>query len=438
MRGFITIALILWGINSASQPVEKVIVSLLDARNGEGISKAHLHSSAGYAISNRKGFASLSCLQGDSIFISHISYRDTSIVFEGEDNLELTLYPSIQTLPQAEISSRPKTIFGRENAQVFDFKFKGDSLLILTYTREKMFRSSNEQSKDVFLGCSLIVLSPYWEVLMELPLPDLITDLYKDPLNQYFILGEESNFLLVFSKESIQLEPIEENFFREKIEPLNASNSQSYFIDNFDPSYPEFTHFSLAKNGETEMRELRIIKDDFTMELFRAAYKYLSNRDKLSCFKLEVKTGIDKEIYGAYLSGFHHSIYYHNPYAPIFTDKDTTLIFDHPKGLIVKYDEGDIPLDSIPIDYHKSKKYRFMEKIIRDPDIEKYYALCKRNGLTYFREISIESGIAGNPFALYYPYSENHLIKGDKAYYIYRKNSDSTKHLYVERINRAN
>jgi hypothetical protein len=171
------------------------------------------------------------------------------------------------------------------------------------------------------------------------------------------------------------------------------------------------------------------------MELFRAEYKYMDNRDKLTAIRMETKTGIDKEIYGAYMSGFQHSLYYREIYAPLFSINDSVLIFDHHNDLLFIHDRQGHAIDSLAISYHQARRKKFSQKLIRDRGSDKFYGLFHKNGRGFLRPINLLTGEGGNFIEMYYRYPENMKVRDNRVYYVYRKTgSAKTRHLFVEKL----
>src|SRR5690606_6575485 len=143
------------------------------------------------------------------------------------------------------------------------------------------------------------------------------------------------------------------------------------------------------------------------MELFRAEYKYLSKPDKLKARRLEYKTGIDKEIFGAYMSGFANHHYYQKLYAPLFGYGDSLLIFDHHSNQIFLHNGIGTRLDSVDIHYHKNRNLRFKNEIINDAQTRSFYGVFEKSGIKALREIDPFSGESLEIIDLYYAYPEN-------------------------------
>ncbi|MGB0425017.1 MAG: hypothetical protein ACPGED_11855, partial [Flavobacteriales bacterium] len=169
---------------------------------------------------------------------------------------------------------------------------------------------------------------------------------------------------------------------------------------------------------------------------FRSEYKWLSTRDKLNAKRLEIATGIDKEIFGAYMTGFSNSPYYNALYAPLFVENDSVFVFDHYADFMYTYTQNYEKLDSVPISYHKGKTSRFWEEqVIFDQGNGNAYTVFRRNGNCYLQGIDKKSGESLGNFKMFHRYPENLVIKNGEVYYVYRPfESPQKKFLYREDI----
>ncbi len=430
---FVLFILLLGAILCQAQSSHTVLIEVLDAADSSAVSNAHITLGKQTKATDRSGTAFFRMSNSRRITISHISYVDTSVAFNiRQQHLTVYLQLELQSLPSVSINGKPYEIFSPEETHVFDYDFMGDTLLVLTYEKEKMMRRQEFQSRDMYLGCRLIVVSPKGSILFTKKLSHLISGFHRDGLNQLFLMGDNSASLVTMATYGPILTQMDMNIFNEQIMPLKASNSSAYFFDDQSWDYPEFTHYSKSKESG-ESKPIRTIRDDFTMELFRAAYKYMGNRDKLKAIRLETETGIDKEIFGAYMSGFQNSLYYEPIYAPIFQLGDSTAIFDHHNDLIFFHDQNGEAIDSIPLGYCEKQVGKFDKKLIQCQGGQDIYAMYKKNGRKYLREVNLQNGSAGEKIELYYPYPEHIKVVNDRVYYIYRKNDKlSTKHLFAE------
>lgn len=435
MRNIFIFLFGLLSLNLCAQSSRLISVKIVDAISQKGIQGVHIKQSNKLVISNKSGVASVEVPEKATLQLSHISYRDTTVVINSKLSLVfIQLQPNISNLPTAQVSNEAYAVFSPETTHVFDYEFISDTLLVLTYEKEQMFRKEQDQSEDMFLGCELIVVSPSGNITHTTTLPDYTIGFHRDGLNQLFVKGKNFTKMISLTPYGISFSDVDINVFVSQILPLKNSSELAYYFDDQIWDYPEFTHYSKTII-EGEVSAIRTVRDDFTMELFRAAYKYMSNRDKLKAIRLEYETGIDKEIYGAYMSGFHHSLYYESIYAPMFCLGDTAAIFDHHNHFIYFHNLEGIPIDSVELTYSEKAMGKFDRQLVQDPEGEDIYAVYKKNGRKYLRKVSLINGMAGEKIVLYYPYPEKIKVIGSRVYYIYRKSeSRNTKHLYAEHL----
>ncbi|NEN25630.1 hypothetical protein G3O08_19230 [Cryomorpha ignava] len=409
---------------------------IADKTSGQPIVNVHIEHRGKHAISNRNGLVLMKIMDKQKVHVSHISYRDTSFLLAPPfpNHIILELESQINTLPEVRVDTKPIRIFAPAKTHVFDFEFWNDSLLVMTYEREKLFRKGNEQCKSMYIGCKLLLISPIGSIIDSLPLPDLIHGFYKDPLGQVFILGVNKIALIDFKLGRLLLSELDPEEFDVYIKPLCGASATHYFFSDYEWDYPEFNYFALSKNSDKK-NLVRTIRDDFTMELFRAEYKYLSNHDKLKAIRLEYKTGIDKEIFGAYMSGFPNHLYYQKLYAPLFNFGDSVFIFDQHSSQIFLHTASGANLDSIEIQYLQNHTLKFKDEIINDSKTRAFYGVFEKSGIKALRKIDPFSGESHEVINLYYSYPEKIKVLNDKVFYIYRKTGGSnTKHLFVEQI----
>lgn len=169
------------------------------------------------------------------------------------------------------------------------------------------------------------------------------------------------------------------------------------------------------------------------MEQFRSEYKWLTPRQKLEAFRTEVHYGIEKEIAGAYISGFPNSIYFEELYAPLVVSNDTVRVFDYYANHIYSYDHTHALVDSVAIDYHIGRKTGWQRSTHLDPETGDVYVLFLVEGHPELRRINLYTGKVDGVFQLTHTYAEHLNINNGFVYYTYRPfASAQTRYLYKE------
>jgi hypothetical protein len=235
----------------------------------------------------------------------------------------------------------------------------------------------------------------------------------------------------------LSLTKTERKFFDEQVKPWVDTAKYKAYYSNFVSFYPAFDYFAYS-TIDSSATKLKTVIDEPLMELYRAQYKYVEGRDKLEAFRMELATGIDKEIWIAVWTGFPNSLYYKQLYAPMFIRNDTIMIFDHYKNKLFRYDRNNHAIDSLDITYHNSSdKKEWEELLIQDRNKQRIFSVFLRAGIYYLKELNTSTGEIIKVHDLQYKYPEKLKVKDNYAYYIYRPfESLQNKYLYREKLDR--
>lgn len=374
--------------------------------------------------------------------ISHIGYKDKRISLHRSDFvdgiLEMNVFLESKTeqIESVNISIEkkiPDTICGRKDYNVGDFCFIGDKTLLLIYTKEKRWKRVDAKQQNYYQGCKLILIDDAHIAIDSVLLDGLYIEFYSGYFDKVFLTGVEKNYLVNLTDDRVVLELIDKQLFDENVKPVIDSIGDMVIASNFNPNIPLFDYYVLELK-DSSYRKIHEVSDETILSVFRTEYKYLDGKGKLNAYRYELKTGIDKEIIAAFMSGFANSMFVKPLYAPAFTQGDTLIVFDHYKDMIFKYDGNQQCIDSLSINYHHtSRRLRWKKEILFDEELKQYYALFEQDGFSYLYWIDIDKGTVIDTFKLYYKYAEKIKVKNGKADYIYRPfESSQKKFLYEE------
>jgi hypothetical protein len=368
-----------------------------------------------------------------TIKFSHLGYKPHYVSFSRLEKLakkdtvryDVRLVFALDTLQTHVVSAKakPDTVYGSKKHSVADFEFYEENMILLAYDK-----TLKKGSKLLYVNEDQVIMDSYY-------VPDRAKELFRDYMGNINVVCENKVYFVRVDNGTLNLSEIPKDDFNSLMKPCIDTIENIIYFSNFDPSFPAFEYYAYNPEDSSSTK-LRYMIDEQLMEFFRAEYKYMSTRAKLEAFRTELRTGIDKEIVGAYMTGFQHSIYYNPLYAPMFVVEDTVMIFDHYKNQLIKYDSDHNPIDSISISYHNTdKKSGWEELLIKDTDNNKIYAAFLRNGIHYIKKVDTQSGATTDSFRLTYKWVENIQIKGDWVYYIYRPfESIQKKFIYKELI----
>lgn len=352
-----------------------------------------------------------------------------------ETRLHVVMEKKSEILPEVRISAAPNVVWGDKQLNVADFAFYGDYLMLLTYEKEDRWKKQADQHKTLYKGCHLVLCNSDQREAGRFTLTMPATGFYTDYPGQVFLESEAACYGIKIDGDEIRLEEIERSEFDKMYRTVIDTLPQKVLFSDYTASYPAFD-FMMYNRSDSLLTKFHHVEDKEDMVMFRSEYKFLGPREKLQAFKLELETGIEKEIIGAYISGYPNSIYYEAANARLFADDEKLYVFDHQSDILVHYDHSGNPLDSASISYHQIKKpERWSEKLIRDSRSGKIYTWTDRNGFIHLFEIDTRSGETRDCGKLTYRYASEIRIHDGEVYYIYRPfESPQNRYLYKEKI----
>ncbi|MDG1779884.1 MAG: hypothetical protein P8H59_02955 [Flavobacteriales bacterium] len=430
----------------AQSQSSRIEVTLLDASNDRPVIGAYLGIAPALTsgeITDINGIANFTtrdfkiCLQ-----ISHIQYKDTLVCIEsiapGENrSVSIKLSQNQTWLPTASITGEVDTVFGHDLFHVADYIVSRDKLYLLVYENEKMFKKAGEQNRDLYDGCRVLLMDnrSISKESKSVVVRETSSRFYDQYPGQCILETREGYAYVLEAEEELFLRDLSREEFKKNIAPVIDTLGNEVFASTYFKDYPAFDYIHFAMT-DTVAQTLVSIEDNYLMEQFRSEYKWLSGRGKLEAYRTELRTGIDKEVVGGFMSGFSSSMYYEPLYAPLFASKNQVYIFDHYGDMIYRVNDQAEIQDSIPITYHTEKESRFWKnQIVFDQVLEMGYAVYERLGKTYLKEINLSTGETGEPIELSFRYPENINVYNGEVYYLYRPfESPQKKFLYREVI----
>ncbi|NNC83655.1 MAG: carboxypeptidase regulatory-like domain-containing protein [Flavobacteriales bacterium] len=365
--------------------------------------------------------------------VRHLNYEAELVRFRlaellAGEPIRIRMNPIVHPLGTVEILSEyaPEVIYGSPRHSIADYEFLGDSILILTY--EKRLEKS---AKLYLLNQDLQAVDS-----VSLPLRLKAIGLERDYADEVYIRGRERMYQAVFDEYGLRAIRIDKDQYEQQIVPVIAQVDDRFVFHTRSEHLPFFEYYVYDGKVETYTHLLRIADEDM-LTMCRAEYKYLSTRDKLNMFRMELETGVEKELLTC-MASFEGVPYYRTPYAPAFQEEQTVVVFDHPAELIRRVDLDGAPVDSVPIHYHAYHKVMNnpFQRVVHDLVGGEFYALMQHpGGRANLDRIDMETGKTSRVFTFTYDYPEAVQVKGGEVFYTYRPfGSLQKKFLYQEVI----
>ena len=388
-------------------------------------------------VSDTNGEIYLTNVNVQKVYMSHISHEEFILYFTGANTYEVILIKKRTKLPEASVRSHklPEIVYKNEQFHASDFVFFEDGLLVLTNEKKQLFKPEGLEKKVILRDCRIVKLDTN---LTEETTSKLLHDglnLHKDEYGQCFLQTLKGRFFITDVNEEIELVGVDEGVDFQSPVPLSLSvNGDIKLVNNFDPTFPAFEYYLMK---EDSLRLMCSIEDKLLMHTFRAQYRNLIPREKLNAYRMELKTGIDKEIISGYMNGFHNSILFEPLYAPSFLVHDSIYVFNLVEEKMMVYNiEGALKREvGTNIDPSRQRS-KFQNRIIQDDITGELYAQYLEGRTGVLRRIELSSGELGEFQNLTYDYPERVEVYADEVYYLYRPFRTPQKtYIYKENLN---
>lgn len=355
---------------------------------------------------------------------------------EANQNIQrdIALQPKLLIIPETIVTGSIDTVFAEADMHVADFVFFDRGMLILTYADEKHFKKEKWAGKPLFTGCELVWLGFAGEERGKRKIDPICLGFYQDFAGRTYLRTEYADLSIETSGDHIFMHRMGKGELDNYLRPIVDSVETTLYVSTFVNDYPAFDYYAIDSK-DTSRVLLHTVVDEILMEQFRSEYKWLTPRQKLEAFRAEVHYGIEKEIAGAYISGFPNSIYFEELYSPLFVVGESVCVFDHYANHLYKYSDTHQCTDSLAITYHQGRKTGWQKSLLQDEITETVYAHFLTNGHPTLRTIDLETGALKGEFSLTHTYVEHIRIRDGFVYYTYRPFASSqTRFLYKEQM----
>lgn len=392
---------------------------------------------------DEKGLFSLRMRDLDSFTLrfEHLSYEPRTISYKladlSSDKEGIYWIPEVQLrqkafqLPPLQITSEriPDVVYKSATHSIADYEFIGENMLLLAYEK-----TLNRASK-------IYLVDDEMKHLDSISVPETVRakEFVRDYRDRVYLDTRSKLFLIHMSdnESGMRMIKVDKQDFYSQVFPVIDSLAEELYFSTWIDRFPAFDYFGYQVSDST-YSHLHQVADEHMLKMCRAEFKYLTSRDKLKLFRLELETGVEKEVL-ACISSFDEGLYYEPLYAPMFFWADSMYLFDHPAEKLYVFDQSGQVKDSVEIHYHEPDKVmanHFTNKLIMDEFTGEVYALFQRpGGSCELRNIDKRTGAVRSVIELVYDYPSSIQVRDGEVFYTYRPfESMQKKYLYKEQV----
>ena len=343
------------------------------------------------------------------IRISSILYHDQSLLIEHRDTSFFTirLRPEIVELPEIAVSAEAQIdTLHTKSYSVVDYEFLEDDIFLLTY-------------KNAIEKYHLLVLDENGVQKGEIDLKehDPIR-FFKNCLGELHLITSLKVYDLSMGSNGIQMENgIWAIDFNELVNPCILATDKFVYFSQYYFQGQALQYHTRQIGDEAVDHQLPLIEEDQNICLLledvgidmpRSGNVWETDASE----DLVQLREMDYQVRGMM------KVFYPKIYAPIYGRDSLIFVFNHPVSALQYFKENGEPLFQIPIDYHRSRKWK--KKVFVDEITGKAYTSFHTRWGEEIRPIHLEDGTLGKGITLDRAFVKKQKMRNGYLYFLYR------------------
>ena len=418
------------------------------------------------SITDRDGIARIATRMGETLYLSHLSYKTKSIQIEdkslmdsedGRKVMVVVMQRKTNTLAEVTVTENaPHLAYANKKVWVVDYKVRHDGIYMLagngtdyclmhlgfeqdTISRKPVSSKFQELYSDAFGNLQLISLDSVYQVYCD---------------------GRELHLLYGNSIET----------FRQKLEPIKLLTDSIMVLQKYVNKQQQLAYLMVNRNNKqvSVMADLRgealemaqnarmdAIRDQRIDRMIAEAEESSQSEGRperagaLARQRMEMNFSTDEneiEVRRQMMSNAFNRIMFKPIYCPALYIGDTIYVFDFENDYLLKYDDRGRRIDSCGIAFHRTGYFKNLlinnpwdKKLIVDEATNQCYAQFSTEGIVTLKEIYLGNGMVKREIRLtdhYFP--QNIQVYNGEVYYMFldsrQTNGRDRRSLYKMRL----
>ncbi|MEQ8909839.1 MAG: hypothetical protein RIC95_11635 [Vicingaceae bacterium] len=381
----------------------------------------------------RKGLVYFESQLPNKVSLSHISYQNKELKLEvnpenrfSHDTLFLRVRLSKKSYALSEVEIRAKKnnlVYPNEKAYVRDYAFfENTTLLLLGIGNKAVMRLVNVRGESID---ELSVSGKQLKLLQ-----DCFRNIHlvsKDSISQIHFTDTSFSLLNAFSRAD----------YENSLMHCKASIGQ-FMVVGFEDKDKQDIRYYTKREDEDEQKKLKRIHDQKTKSTFMRydqQFKAMrtgaissataKNRQQLSSIR-----DLDRSY------DFFRHVLSDPLYCPVYSSKQTFILFDHFVDSISFYSKEGKKLKQISMEYHLNENWN--RQLLQDYFSGDIYSVYKQKNRLYVQKVDLNKGeLAAEQIESQHPFPSNLKIRDGKLYYLYQdlQVRSAPQRLYAIEIN---
>lgn len=329
----------------------------------------------------------------------------------------------------------PDTVWSSSERHVDDLVFLGSHLVLLTATEEQRWKRTTQAKSHLLKNAQIVIIdSTRAERVFPLVGNEFRLRTFNDTLlavvgraSVHWIHGDSLDGFKSFTM------PI--NDYEKYWSRIGWWSDTKVFFSDYSEFFPVAHYYLHNVSSNLEPELVYEVRDEWTHEVMRSEFKYLSGPDKVVTYQYELDHGIDKEYVAAYMRGFTQSNYFRSLNVHWANSGDGVVLLDQLQDRLVKWNYNGFQTLSVPWKRPVLKHLNKVATLMVDAVSHKVYFSFNVYPHTLLFEVDLQSGESRYVQTLFFSGVERAVVHDGKCFYIYRPfGADQKKYLYSEQL----
>ena len=418
------------------------------------------------SVTDRDGIARIVTHMGETLYLSHLSYKTKSILIEdkalmdsgdGRKAMVVVMKHKTNTLAEVTVTENaPRLAYANKKVWVIDYKVQHDGIYMVA------------GNGTVFC---LLHLGFEQDTISRKPIAPKFQELYSDAFGNLQLISSDSVYQAYCDGRELHLlygNSIET--FRQRLEPIKLLTDSIMVLQQYGNMQQQLVYLKVNRNNKQVgvMADLRgealEMAENVRMDAIRDQRIDRMIAESEESSQLEgrpVRAGassiqrmernsnwdeIEMEERRRMMSNAINRIMFKPIYCPALYIGDTIYVFDFENDLLLKYDGRGNQVDSCGMAFHRTGYYKNLsinnpwdKKLIVDEATNQCYAQFSTDGIVTLKEIDLGNGKVKREIRLidhYFP--QNIQVYNGEVYYMFldsrQTNGRDRRSLYKMRL----
>ena len=399
------------------------------------------------SVTDRDGIARIATRMGETLYLSHLSYKTKSIQIEdkslmdskdGRKAMVVVMQHKTNTLAEVTVTENaPHLAYANKKVWVIDYKVQHDGIYMVA-----------GNGTDY----CLLHLGFEQDTISRKPIAPKFQELYSDAFGNLQLISSDSVYQVYCDGRELHLlygNSIET--FRQKLEPIKLLTDSIMVLQQYANMQQQLLYLKVNRNNKQvgvmanlkgnalemaqnarmdAIRDQRIDRMIAESEESSQSEGMPEGAGASSKQRMEWSSNWDEneiEERRQIISDAINRIMFKPIYCPALYIGDTIYVFDFENDLLLKYDDRGNQVDSCGMAFHRTGYYKNLsinnpwdKKLIVDEATKRCYAQFSTNGIVTLKEIYLGNGIVKREIRLtdhYFP--QNIQVYNGEVYYLF-------------------